>query len=478
MKKYSKHNLHNPPLGVRGILYIALLAFSMQAFAQDSLEVYLTEAIRHNPTVLQRYKEYQAALQKVPQVGSLPDPQLELGVFLKPMELMSGKQVADIKLMQMFPWFGVLKNAKDEMSLMAMMKLEAFRDAKLQVAYEVQKNRFDLYRIRKTRQLTQQNIDLLQSMERLSVARLSAGNKTTSSTSKPLVNTAPAPTVSGGMNSMGGTPAPAAAPMTNSMSSGGMTSGTNGGTLEDVYELQIERADLENSLSSLDNEEQVAVARFNALLDRPENVAVTSPDTLMTESLDVQYLSVKDSMFYLNPMLGMLRYEQQSLTSRAKMQQKMGFPMMGVGVNYSVIANDPMSTSTMNGEDMIMPMLTVTLPVYRKKYKAMQIETRLLKEASEENSKATRNELRTTYLEALQQYYEAGRRLKLYDRQRDLLQKSLAVSLKSFASGTKSLSDIQTLRRRLLDYDQKQLQALVDFNRAKVAIQRLVTPKE
>jgi outer membrane protein TolC len=446
----------------------------MQAFAQDSLEVYLTEAIRHNPTVLLRYKEYQAALQRVPQVSSLPDPQLELGVFLKPMEVLNGKQVADIKLMQMFPWFGVLKNAKDEMSLMAMMKLEAFRDAKLQVAYEVQKNRYDLYRIRKTRQLTQQNIDLLQSMERLSVARLSAGNKTTSSTSKSLVNEAPAPTVSGGMNSMGGTPAPAAAPMTNSMSSGGgMSSGTNGGTLEDVYELQIERADLENSLTSLDNEEQVSVARFNALLDRPENVAVTSPDTLMAESLDVQYLSVRDSLFNRNPMLGMLRYEQQSLTSRAKMQQKMGYPMVGVGVNYSVISPDPMSTSTMNGEDMIMPMLTVTLPVYRKKYKAMQTETRLLKEASEENSKATRNELRTAYLEALQQYYDADRRLKLYDRQRDLLQKSLAVSMKSFASGTKSLSDIQTLRRRLLDYDQKQLQAVVDFNRAKVAIHRL-----
>jgi len=35
------------------------------------------------------------------------------------MELVSGNQVADIKLMQMFPWFGVLRNAKDEMSFMA-----------------------------------------------------------------------------------------------------------------------------------------------------------------------------------------------------------------------------------------------------------------------------------------------------------------------------------------------------------------------
>ena len=63
-------------------------------------------------------------MQKVPQVGSLPDPELSLGVFLSPMELVSGNQVADIRLMQMFPWFGVLKNAKDEMSLMANAKYE------------------------------------------------------------------------------------------------------------------------------------------------------------------------------------------------------------------------------------------------------------------------------------------------------------------------------------------------------------------
>ena len=53
-----------------------------------------------------------------------------MGFFLKPMELVNGNQIADIKLMQMFPWFGVLRNAKDEMSLMANARFELFRDTK------------------------------------------------------------------------------------------------------------------------------------------------------------------------------------------------------------------------------------------------------------------------------------------------------------------------------------------------------------
>ena len=129
-----------------GIIFFLLLTKTIHA--QDSLSVYLEIAAKNNPSVLQKFDEYKAALQKIPQVGGLPDPSLSLGVFLTPMELVAGNQVADIRLMQMFPWFGVLKNAKDEMSLMAKAKLETFRDTKLQMFYDVQRAWYDLNKIK------------------------------------------------------------------------------------------------------------------------------------------------------------------------------------------------------------------------------------------------------------------------------------------------------------------------------------------
>src|SRR5664279_1332886 len=95
------------------IAFIALgswMAASSQQYP-DSLLRYLEIAAKNNPGVLQKFSEYEAALQKIPQVGSLPDPELSAGVFLSPMELVSGNQVADLRLMQMFPWFGVRKYA-------------------------------------------------------------------------------------------------------------------------------------------------------------------------------------------------------------------------------------------------------------------------------------------------------------------------------------------------------------------------------
>jgi len=179
-------------------------------------------------------------------------------------------------------------------------------------------------------------------------------------------------------------------------------------------------------------------------------------------------------MFSRNPMLGMLAYEQQSLTARTKMQKQMGLPMVGVGVNYSVISKSEMSTSPMNGQDMIMPMLTVTLPIYREKYKAMQVETTFIKSASQQNYQATVNALQTQYYEALQQYNDAQRRMKLYDSQSQLAKKSLDISIKTFSSSASNLSDILRIRQQLFDYELKQVEAVVEFNKAEALIKRLI----
>jgi outer membrane protein TolC len=173
-------------------------------------------------------------------------------------------------------------------------------------------------------------------------------------------------------------------------------------------------------------------------------------------------------------MLGMLQYEQQSLTARAKMQKQMGLPMLGLGLDYSVINKSAMSSSAMNGQDMVMPMVTVTLPLYRKKYKATQTETSFLKKASEENYQATANALQTEYYEALQLYKDAQRRMKLYASQSQLAKKTLDIMIKTFSSSASGLTDILRIRQQLYDYESKQVEAIVDFNKSEVWIKRLV----
>jgi len=454
----------------------------------DSLLNYMESAAKNSPLVRQKFYEYQAALQKIPQAGALQDPELSIGVFLKPMELLEGRQVSEATLMQMFPWFGVLRNAKDEMSLMANAKFEEFRDSKLQVFYDVQRTWYDLYKLRKDIRISDKNIEILKSIE--SIALVSY--KTAPAGNSGSFQQSPRPSAgstsgqnSGGsqqMSGMSGNPSGnVSSPQssTNMQNSGSMGGSGNGTNLSDLYRIKIEISDLENNIAFLEDQEQSVIARFNSFLNRPSLSPVYSADTfLLTDSLELSLPAMADSIRARNPMLGMIEYERQSYEARKKMVRGMGYPMVGLGLNYSVISKSEMSESDMNGKDMVMPMVRLTLPIYRKKYKAMQSEADLLSRSSAEKYTATSNDLQTEYYQAVQMYQNARRRIILYDQQYQLASKTLELILKSFSTSGSDLTDVLRVTQQTLDYELNRTEAAADLNTAVAWIKRLMASSD
>jgi len=461
------------------ITLVSWLAGNSQQYP-DSLIKYLEIAAKNNPTVLQKFSEYQAALQKIPQAGNLSDPELSLGVFLKPMELVSGNQVADIRLMQMFPWFGVLRNAKDEMSFMANAKFELFRDAKLQVFYDVQRTWYELYKIQKDISISEKNIEILKIIERLALVRFKSASLDNTGTSSqgPVTSSVSSSnnTGSSGMQTMGSGQSNTGSSGSNqssSMQTGTMGSSSGNSGLTDIYRIQIESGDLENNIALLKNQQNSIIAKFNTYLNRPVTSAVFTYENITRDSLEFALTAVPDSMLAHNPMLGMLEFEKQSLEARKKMVTRMGYPMIGLGINYSVIGENTMSVSSMNGKDMIMPMAVFTLPIYRKKYTAMQKEAELLRVATTENWQATANSLQSEYYQAVLLYQDAQRRVTLYENQYLLASKSLDLMLKSFSTSTSGLTDVLRVRQQTLEYEFSQVEAIADFNTAIAWLRRL-----
>ena len=329
--------------------------------------------------------------------------------------------------MQMFPWFGVLKNAKDEMSLMAKARFESFRETKLQVFYDLQRTWFELQKVQQNVRTSEKNMEILRTLERLSLIKFKAASP------------------------------------------------TGGSGLADLYRIQIEIGKLENDISLLKSQQNTVAARFNSFLNRPQVSPVSLPEILVPDTLRIPLKAVPASMLANSPMLSMLRYEQKSLESRKKMVTAMGYPMIGLGLKYSLINKSAMSTSPMNGKDMIMPMVTVTLPVYRKKYKAMQAEAGLMKTATEQNYLATANSLQTEYFEAMQLYQDSQRRIKLFEDQSKLAGKSLEIMIKSFSASGSGLTDVLLIRQQMLDYEFSRIEAVVDFNISIAWLEKLMT---
>ncbi len=461
---------------MKKLLVIAcILILSLSSYPQDSLMYYLEIAGKNNPTVLQKFTEYKVALQRVPQVGSLPDPELSTGVFLSPMELVSGMQLADIRLMQMFPWFGVLKNAKDEMSLMARAKYESFREAKLELFFDVHQVWNELQKVQQTIRINEENLELLRSLERLSLVKFRAAPAGSGGSKGGAIsggNGQPAPAASSGMKTMGTNAAPAPNQSSSAMQASPM--GLSGGAgLTDVYRIQMEIGELENNINLLKNRQQTIGAKLNGYLNWAPSRIVTLPENLVADTLAYSLPSVADSMLSRSPMLGMLKYEKQSLEARRQMVTRMSYPMVGLGLNYSLIKKNEMSTSQMNGSDMIMPMVTVTLPIYRKKYSAMREEANLMKTATEQGYQATTNSLQTEYYEAIQLYHDARRRIKLYENQVQLADKSLNIQMVSFSVSGSDMADLLRTRQQKLEYGLKHIEAISDNNTAVAWLKKL-----
>ena len=87
-------------------------------------------------------------------------------------------------------------------------------------------------------------------------------------------------------------------------------------------------------------------------------------------------------------MLGMFEEEELAYRAKNEMDKKMSYPMLGLGLQYMLIGENKTASMDsgmkpeMSGMDMIMPMFSISIPIYRNKYKAQQRENRFMWESA------------------------------------------------------------------------------------------------
>jgi outer membrane protein TolC len=170
----------------------------------------------------------------------------------------------------------------------------------------------------------------------------------------------------------------------------------------------------------------------------------------------------------------MLESEQASYVAKKQMVTKMGYPMLGIGVDYVLIDARPGNTSMMNGKDMIMPMVNISLPIYRKKYRSMVKEAELGRTSAMQAVQNTRNDLYVQYKETFAYYKDAERRIDLYAGQADLAKRTLDLLITGLATGSKSYDEVLRMQQQLLDYRFKLVEAVVDQNLAVAGFESLM----
>ena len=156
--------------------FLTLLLFLMSgSVSSQSLQDYLTIASKNNPEVKSAYAKFEAALQKSPQVSSLPDPTLTVSAFGNMIETRIGSQEARFSFMQMFPWFGTLAAKENAANLMAEAMFQNYVDTKNEVVFNVKKVYAELFELQRMISLEEENLTILNSYRELSLSKFRNG---------------------------------------------------------------------------------------------------------------------------------------------------------------------------------------------------------------------------------------------------------------------------------------------------------------
>lgn len=462
----------NVPMWLIVLFYFIVNSFPVPA---QSLEDYLKIAAENNPGLKSKFYSYQASLEKVPQVGSLPDPQLSFGIFIEPMERYMGNQVMDISIMQMFPWFGTLGAAEDEATAMAKAKYEEFNETKSMLFYEVKATYYSLYLLQKEISITEENIDILKTLEEIAISRLKSGETggtSGSQGSRMQQDKSPGSTSISSMSGMNMQKQPSSSSISRSQDMSGMNQMSGSSSMVDVLRVQIEINELKNKLAKLNDSKQPLLTQFNKLLNRSSNESVNIPDSVSPSPLPAAIAEIPDSIKLNNPMLHMLQSEEEAFLAQKEMNRKMGFPMIGLGLQYSIFKRRP--GNMMEAQNMIMPMVTISVPIWRSKYDASVKEAELMHQSAGLRKEETSNQLMVSYEDALKDFKDAERRNELYNQQTQLAKQILDILLAKYTTAGSEFEEVLRIQQQLLDYRLRSLDAVVDQNISAAMLERLM----
>ena len=382
----------------------------------------LEVALQGNPQRAALHMEYQASLEKIPQIRQLPDFQLGVGGFLLPVETRLGPQQTRLSASQMFPWFGTLQVQEDQARAQAEVQKERTTSYELDLYYQIQKACFQLYEIDQSQMIVKRNQVLLESLKGLAESQVASGKA----------------------------------------------------TVADGLLVELKRQALEQEIKLLESQKRKPVAVLNQLLNRPLDASIVPMDTLEFAILPGQMDSLFAEIRQQNPQLQLLSLQQEVSRQALKVNHKMGQPILGLGVDYLVINARTDAFPSNNGRDALQLKAMVSIPLDRKKYTAKEREENLKIEALESRKEEALTQIHSAIEQAYADHEQAILLRELYLKQKETTEAAIQVLRTAYSQQGSRFEELLKLEGELIQYDLKELKTRVLSHLAKAEVERFV----
>ena len=394
--------------GAAGPASAAAAAFDENTTVQD----YIFYALEHNPRLAAALAEWQAALERVPQARTLPDP-----VLSYQLESMQDRQQHQVMVTQALPWFGKLDLRAEVAQAEAEAARQRYEAEKLAVAREVRDAYDEYYYLARAIVVVGENRDLMKYLEEVVRARYAA-----SAASHP-----------------------------------------------DVIRAQVELGKLDDEVRTLVDSRSASAARLNAELNRPAESPLPWPRALAEEPVEASDGRLLEILRENNPELKALDFQVAREERMIRLAEKDYYPDLMLGAGYM---REQMSGG---GEDGVMAMVGATLPIWRAKYAAGVREAERRHDATVKRRADRANRLAAQAVKVAYRLRDARRKIDLYGNTLlPKAEESLKATETSFRGSQATFTDLIDAERILLEFRLAYERSLADHAQRRAELEMLV----
>ena len=393
---------------MKNITFILCLFFIMTAGKAQELQGYIQEAEDNNPEIQAYELRHTIAIEKINEVNTLPNTTISAGYFVSEPETRTGAQRARFSISQMLPWFGTITARENYASAMAETEFVAIAIAKRKLALSVAQSYYELYALKAKQEILDENVQLLLTYEQLALASVEVGKA----------------------------------------------------SAVDVLRLQIRQNELREQKAMLQQEYIAQQANFNKLRNQKASLAVQIVTAL---TVPIEDPIISENGLKLNPEL--LKYDRlyESIKQSELLNQKESAPDLGFGLDYLPVSERPDMNFSENGKDILMPMVTLSIPIFNNRYKSVSTQNELKQREIQLEKDARLNLLQTTLVKAISNRNQA--RIKFNTQERNLKQAKDAEEIltKNYETGTIDFNDVLDIQELQLKFQLNQIESINSF---------------
>lgn len=408
--------------GADRIVLMLLLVLLPLALTGQPLETLLDSARTQNPVILAEKSRYRAAQERGAQVSQLPDPQVNLGAFVLPVETRLGAQNLGLGISQRLPWFGTLAQQERLADAESEVLRTRATQAQIEVIYALRLVYFSLYEIEEKQRILTELEEVLTSRKALAEAQVAAGKT----------------------------------------------------TLADPLRAEREQVGLRDERQILESQKPRLWAEINKILNRRSDTAILITGRFAFAEMPFRKDTLRAQLSKWHPSLQAIDQQKTAAEERLRLNTLSGKPSFGVGVNYVQISPRTDSDPRDNGRDVLQLSASVQLPLRREKYRAKEREENLRMEQLEHEKQNQQNTLEATLETAFAAHQTARLRYERTERQLELLEAEIRVVETAYRNGEARFERLLDLEKERLNYRLAALSAIVESHRAVAAIQRFV----